>query len=201
VLGFLGDAIGTVVKAFTGSKGSRTGGKGSSGLLGVLGQVADFLKGPLKVAFAIIGGVLDGFAKLIHTTLGHISDAVGALRHLIGLLQTAISALTHLDKIGGNTVPTPNPAGFGVPHAAGGWVGLHGPEIGLLGEKGPEYILSNDQLRSGGGGGMSGGGSSTTINFTYAPATSTASAAEAQQFSRAVMPEFIREARRQKLIA
>jgi hypothetical protein len=43
--------------------------------------------------------------------------------------------------------------------------------------------------------------SSTTINFTYAPATSTASAAEAQQFSRSILPEFIREARRQKLIA
>jgi hypothetical protein len=87
--------------------------------------------------------------------------------------------------------------GIPIPHAAGGWVGLHGPEIGLLGEKGPEYIIRNDQLGAASGGPA---GGTTIFNFTYAPATSTASAAEAQQFSRAVMPEFIREARRQKVL-
>lgn len=38
------------------------------------------------------------------------------------------------------------------PHAEGGWVGLNGPEIGLLGERGPEYIVPNDKLGAMGGG-------------------------------------------------
>ena len=36
--------------------------------------------------------------------------------------------------------------------AGGGWVGVHGPEMKLVGERGPEYVIPNNQL--GGGGGM-----------------------------------------------
>ena len=32
-----------------------------------------------------------------------------------------------------------------VPHASGGWVGLNGPELALVGEKGPEYITPAGQ--------------------------------------------------------
>lgn len=35
--------------------------------------------------------------------------------------------------------------------AAGGWVGLNGPEVVLTGERGPEYVVPNDQLGGGGG--------------------------------------------------
>jgi len=194
--GVFGDAIGALAGLLGGHKGSRTGGRGSSGLLGTLGDIANFLKGPLSAAFHIVKGIVGTFTDLIVLTLDKIGQVIGAINTLIRKIQ-------HVQILGSgltNYLPN-NIMGIPIPHAAGGWVGLKGPEIGLLGEKGPEYILSNDQLRSGGGSGMSGGGSSTTINFTYAPATSTASAAEAQQFSRAVMPEFIREARRQKLIA
>ena len=31
-------------------------------------------------------------------------------------------------------------------HASGGWVGLHGPELGVLGERGPEYVVPNNRL-------------------------------------------------------
>ena len=31
-------------------------------------------------------------------------------------------------------------------HAAGGWVGVSGPEVGLLGEEGPEYVIPNHML-------------------------------------------------------
>lgn len=36
-------------------------------------------------------------------------------------------------------------------HAAGGWVGLQGPELAWLGEKGPEYVTPNNRLGSTGG--------------------------------------------------
>jgi hypothetical protein len=40
----------------------------------------------------------------------------------------------------------------GIPgHADGGWVGLNGPEVGRLGERGPEYIIPNSALRRSGG--------------------------------------------------
>jgi len=36
-------------------------------------------------------------------------------------------------------------------YASGGWAGLHGPELALVGERGPEYIIPNHQLTRGGG--------------------------------------------------
>lgn len=47
----------------------------------------------------------------------------------------------------------------GVPgHAAGGWVGLRGPELGWLGEQGPEYVVPN-----GGNPMMAGGGDQSAL--------------------------------------
>jgi TP901 family phage tail tape measure protein len=37
-------------------------------------------------------------------------------------------------------------------YAQGGWAGLHGPELAMLGERGPEYVVPNAALRGGGGG-------------------------------------------------
>lgn len=36
--------------------------------------------------------------------------------------------------------------GAGGAYAEGGWVGLNGPEVALLGERGPEYVIPNHQL-------------------------------------------------------
>jgi phage-related protein len=36
-------------------------------------------------------------------------------------------------------------------YAEGGWAGLHGPELAMLGERGPEYVIPNHALRRGGG--------------------------------------------------
>ncbi len=48
----------------------------------------------------------------------------------------------------------------GIPgHATGGWVGLHGPEMAVLGERGPEYVIPNNRL-----GGGSGGHQTMTLN-------------------------------------
>jgi tape measure domain-containing protein len=34
-------------------------------------------------------------------------------------------------------------------YASGGWAGLHGPEMAMLGERGPEYVIPNHALRGG----------------------------------------------------
>lgn len=39
-------------------------------------------------------------------------------------------------------------------YAEGGWAGLNGPELAWLGERGPEYVVSNAALGKGAGGGM-----------------------------------------------
>lgn len=36
-------------------------------------------------------------------------------------------------------------------YASGGWAGLRGPEIAVLGEHGPEYVVPNSQIRAGSG--------------------------------------------------
>jgi len=66
-------------------------------------------------------------------------------------------ALKHAAKYGWGAWYGRVPAGVGawegIPgHAAGGWVGLNGPELGVLGERGPEYVIPNHQLRGGSGG-------------------------------------------------
>ena len=55
------------------------------------------------------------------------------------------------DPFGVGKGPQPNVL-FNSRHAAGGWAGLNGPEMSLLGESGPEYVVPNHAL-----GGMGGG--------------------------------------------
>jgi hypothetical protein len=65
-------------------------------------------------------------------------------------------ALDHAARHGwSRLVRARGPAGVGawegIPgHAAGGWAGLHGPELAWLGERGPEYVVPNAALRGGG---------------------------------------------------
>lgn len=90
-----------------------------------------------------------------------IGDVIGAIKHLIGWIKDAVAWLDTLsgrqNKVTtftyGMTSHTFSPTG----HAEGGWVGLHGPELAMVGEKGPEYVIPNHAL--GDGGGKSGGGS------------------------------------------
>jgi hypothetical protein len=57
-----------------------------------------------------------------------------------------------LSSTGQQSYGTPGVRGRVKPHAEGGWVGLNGPELGLLGEKGPEYVIPHNKLGGGAGG-------------------------------------------------
>jgi hypothetical protein len=102
-------------------------------------------------------------------TLGTLMQAGIVAGVTVGLAALLIAALTLVAKEVVKNAPifhpgpdnpftqalsgshgTNNPGGmFGVPHAAGGWVGLNGPELSWVGEKGPEYIVPNDKLGAG----------------------------------------------------
>ena len=91
---------------------------------------------------AILGG-LNAVAKEIKRIIDGIVDTILAIPRAVD------KALKSLDVLG--NVARKNAQGnFDLKdmpgHASGGWVGLHGPELGLLGEKGPEYIVPNHQL-------------------------------------------------------
>jgi hypothetical protein len=58
-----------------------------------------------------------------------------------------------IDAFGKLIAATPEVGGHGYQygqhapgHAEGGWVGLHGPELAMVGERGPEYVVPNHRL-------------------------------------------------------
>lgn len=84
--------------------------------------------------------------------ISNVLDLLGGLGDVIG-------------KVRGPGMNPSDPGLFNVkPHAAGGWVGLNGPEIGMLGEQGPEFIRKAG-TGTGGTGGVSMG--DVHIHTTY----------------------------------
>lgn len=147
-------------------------------LLGWVGQVANFLwgggKGPVAVAFGAVADVVRALAGPVKAALGFVGDLLGVLGTLIGKIADAIAGLAKLKLLlpGGIGVPAqqalldPNRKP-GVPGgASGGYVGLHGPELMIVGEKGPEYIVPNHRL---GGGGSGGGGVHLHVHSIWPP--------------------------------
>jgi hypothetical protein len=125
----------------------------------------------IAVAGGIIKGVVAGLATLGAKLAGIFSAAfngvlgivVRAVANIIGAIQGVISwvkrALAWLGTLAdanrkeglaivGRSNERGDYSGGRVPgHAAGGWAGLHGPELAILGEKGPEYVMSNREVR------------------------------------------------------
>lgn len=106
---------------------------------------------------AILGGVLDALT----TILGTLGDVIGFISNAVGQAGKAVGDLAK--SLPGNPSKTPQQdalflAGLGK-HAAGGWVGLAGPELGIVGEQGPEFIAPA---------GRGGGGAGVNVNVTVA---------------------------------
>lgn len=106
--------------------------------------------GPLAIA-------LRGAAGLFGVVLDAVGWVVGRIADLIGGIQSAIEWLGKLGQgieRGGQGISSYlEQTGGAIPgNAAGGWVGLHGPELSWVGERGPEYIVPNHDLGRGGSG-------------------------------------------------
>ena len=98
----------------------------------------------LETAFSGLLGILSSFLDVLNNIAGAIGNVVNAVTHSGPLSAAAQRALAGQHYRG---------------HAEGGWVGLNGPEVAIVGEKGPEYIVPNDRI------GRSGPAGSLTVNF------------------------------------
>jgi phage-related protein len=105
-------------------------GKGGAGLQKVMVDVATVL----GMAFTGLGIVIKAIVDSIEWIIKHAKEAIEWLK--------GIGANQGVNQ-GGVAVPYIPP-----PHASGGWVGMNGPELALVGERGPEYIVPNDRLGS-----------------------------------------------------
>lgn len=122
-----------------------------------VGKVIDFFLGIpgklVELGSNIVKAIIDGLISLPGKIADVIRQAFAGLKIDIGPFHITGHGIT-IDLPDVN-LPSPS-SGAAMPagqqhHAKGGWVGLHGPEIGMFGEEGPEYVVSNDQLGSIGG--------------------------------------------------
>lgn len=90
----------------------------------------------ISKAFEIGAKVINGVVETIKWIIEHAKQAVEWVKGVQGASDAALG--------GGGTASGKVIAPGG--HAAGGWVGLNGPEVSLVGERGPEYITPNNQV-------------------------------------------------------
>ncbi|MHB8458996.1 MAG: hypothetical protein ACYDB6_02905 [Candidatus Limnocylindrales bacterium] len=154
-------------------------------LKGQTGAITD-----LQPEFAKLSNMWETFATqigpgvqtIVKTLLDALVTMVTVLGKIIGKVQEAIGALANspLGKVGGglgdlwahtgggliNTASNAIGGAVGT-HAAGGWVGLRGPELSVVGERGPEYITPSGGSPAAGRGS---GGITVNVNGANDPA-------------------------------
>jgi TP901 family phage tail tape measure protein len=138
-----------------------------SGLLGVFRAALT----PVAAEMALAAGP-------IGSTIGVALDAGIATGIALGPAVIGVALLAAVTaaaaKLGPQfvqpDVPGGNEVGPILGYADGGWVGLHGPQMAMVGENGPEYIVPNHQInraasRSGQGQGGGEGGTTHVHNY------------------------------------
>jgi SLT domain-containing protein len=94
--------------------------------------------------------VVGYFLDMPRQILGAIGSIVDAILGIPRAIEKALASLGKLDKAAQNSIPLPGNRYRG--YAEGGWVGLHGPELAMVGERGPEYVVPNHRLNGKGSG-------------------------------------------------
>jgi predicted transcriptional regulator len=97
------------------------------GVATVIGQAFTFLA-------AIVKGIIDSITWMVTKA----QEAIAWLKSLSAAAPSSSAGIV-VGSVG--SVHTLG----ATPHAAGGWVGLHGPELAIVGEKGPELITPAGQ--------------------------------------------------------
>lgn len=166
LIGRLGDVvswIGSIVNAIASNKGAMD---------------------VLRAVFAGIGAAIQIVVDALGFVIGLIADVVGAITsnrtimeglggifrgigQAVGGLVDGLKAVIKLGKDVIDTLANIKVPNIDLPHfAAGGWAGLSGPELAVVGEAGPEYIVPNHQLGMlGGRGGGPGGGAPVVLQL------------------------------------
>lgn len=88
-------------------------------------------------AFTFVAAVIKGIVDSIKWVIDHFKQASSDVDAALGSKGDVLSTGRYTASSGAIQ-----------PHAAGGWVGLHGPELAIVGEKGPEYITPAGQTGS-----------------------------------------------------
>jgi hypothetical protein len=104
----------------------------------------------------IVSSIVNGFVSLPGKIHDAIAAAFATLNVTVGPFHINGQGITvdlpnfsQDPKFTGQTYSQAHGLGQ---HAAGGWAGLHGPELSWLGERGPEYVVANHDLGALGGG-------------------------------------------------
>jgi hypothetical protein len=108
-------------------------------VLGFLGDVFATITGNkaivkgFQTAWKLVGDAIKAVVDSLAWIIGNAGKAIDAIAGIPGvkLVSDAAGAVVNA-----------------IPHAEGGWAGLKGPELSLLGERGPEYVLSQPMLRN-----------------------------------------------------
>ena len=172
------------------------------GALDFLGDLGDWITGN-ETIMGILRTLADGIGTAFKLAGDAISGALGFLRDLVKFARDNLDVLNLLGEIDTSVRNAPitigpgprQPGGDvyvpggGIPgYAGGGWVGLHGPEIVRVGERGPEYVTPNNRL----------GGGTINLNVTVQGAALFDPYGQAaQQIAAALLPGLQREVRRQ----
>ncbi len=115
----------------------------------VLVPIGNFLTGVWDAAWSGAGAAMQAIKGIIDTISGALSDMLGPLGKVVDGLGKVKDASGWVGgKVGGGLSAAGGFLGITGGSAAGGWVGLNGPEARLVGEEGPEYVIPNHMLNS-----------------------------------------------------
>lgn len=95
----------------------------------------------ISTSFEVAGDIINGIVKGIMWAIEQVKKAINWVKGVQGASDTALGSSGDVLSTGRFTASS---GAIGA-YANGGWVGLHGPEIALVGEKGPEYITPAGQ--------------------------------------------------------
>lgn len=137
----------------------------------VLGTAGDFIRALVDFLLKLpgrlgeLGGmivrtIIDGLVSLPGKIADVIRDAFQSLKIDVGPFHISAKGVTiDLPKFTAEQSANYHLTGQVPGSARGGWVGMHGPEVRVVGEEGPEYVVPNDRL-----GGLGGGTVNLTLN-------------------------------------
>ena len=140
--------IGVNVAAFqkTAADAFRGGSEAAKGFLDILLGTQQFTQyGSTSFRTGGLVGALQAFGQAAMETAKQIGIAIARIQGFFANPSVDTSpGWGFLDPGNPRNIWNGDPLGVGKGgHAAGGWVGLNGPEISLLGERGPEYVVPN----------------------------------------------------------
>lgn len=157
IAGLVGGLLGVFVNAFAGVNTAI-----NTFIAGVVGFFLSIPGSLVNLGASIVTTIIGGLVSLPGRLADVVRQAFAGLKIDVGPFHVSAAGVTidlpTFDS--GGTATSGRGGAYGPPpssgpytsHASGGWVGLNGPELSWVGERGPEYIVPNHELGKGGPG-------------------------------------------------